>query len=100
MKTDAEHSLSSQNRHKDLFLRDHLAAQRTMLANERTFLAYIRTALTLFVAGVAFIKFFGHIAYEITGWFLIPLGILTFIKGLASYIKVERLIKREERNPD
>ncbi|HDK81416.1 MAG TPA: DUF202 domain-containing protein [Nitrospirae bacterium] len=36
--------------HKDLFLRDHLAAQRTMLANERTYLAYIRTALTLFIA--------------------------------------------------
>ena len=34
-----------------LILRDHLAADRTVLANERTFLAYIRTTLTLFVAG-------------------------------------------------
>ena len=37
-----------------LILRDHLAADRTILANERTFLAYIRTALTLFVAGLSF----------------------------------------------
>jgi len=40
-----------------LILRDHLAADRTILANERTFLAYIRTALTLFVAGLSFIHF-------------------------------------------
>ena len=38
-----------------LILRDHLAADRTILANERTFLAYIRTALTLFVAGLSFV---------------------------------------------
>ncbi len=86
----------SQNTHKDLFLRDHLAAQRTMLANERTCLAYIRTALTLFVAGVSFIKFFEHIIYEITGWLLIPLGILTFIKGIISYRKMKRLIAEED----
>ena len=82
--------------HKDLFLRDHFAAQRTMLANERTYLAYIRTALTLFVAGVTFIKFFENIIYEITGWLLIPLGILILIKGVISYIKMKRLIAEEE----
>ena len=39
-------------------IRDQLAADRTILANERTLLAYLRVALTLFVAGVSFIKFF------------------------------------------
>ncbi|HDH11957.1 MAG TPA: DUF202 domain-containing protein [Nitrospirae bacterium] len=93
-----ENSPVSRNAHKNPDLRDHLAAQRTILANERTFLAYIRTALTLLAAGVVFVKFFGHIAYEITGWLLIPLGILTFIKGIASYIKMKRLIAEEERD--
>ncbi len=92
-----ENNLNSQSPHKNPVLRDHLAAQRTILANERTYLAYIRTALTLFAAGVAFIKFFGHIAYEITGWLLIPLGILTLIKGVISYIKMKRLITEEEK---
>ncbi|MEC4677001.1 MAG: DUF202 domain-containing protein, partial [Nitrospirota bacterium] len=77
-------------------LRDNLAAQRTMLANERTYLAYIRTALTLFVAGVTLIKFFGHVIYEITGWILIPLGIMILIKGIISYIKMKRIITEEE----
>ena len=46
-----ENNLNSQSSHnKNAVIRDHLAAQRTLLANERTFLAYIRTALTLFVA--------------------------------------------------
>ncbi len=93
-----ENSLDSRNAHKNPILRDHLAAQRTMLANERTYLAYIRTALTLFVAGVSFIKFFDHIFYEIIGWLLIPLGILTLIKGVISYIKMKRLIAEEERD--
>ncbi len=67
-----------------------------MLANERTYLAYIRTALTLFVAGVTLIKFFGHVIYEITGWILIPLGIMILIKGIISYIKMKRIITEEE----
>ncbi len=93
-----KNSLDSRNAHNHPVLRDHLAAQRTMLANERTYLAYIRTALTLFVAGVSFIKFFGNIIYEITGWLLIPLGILVFIKGIISYIKMKRLITEEEQS--
>ena len=51
-----------------LILRDHLAVDRTALANERTFLAYIRTALTLTVAGISFIKFFGSLLIAIVGW--------------------------------
>lgn len=42
----------------DTYLRDPLAADRTVLANERTLLAYVRTSLTLLVAGATFIKFF------------------------------------------
>ncbi|HDH04295.1 MAG TPA: DUF202 domain-containing protein [Nitrospirae bacterium] len=93
-----KNSPDRRNAHDNPVLRDHLAAQRTLLANERTYLAYIRTSLTLFVAGVSFIKFFGNIVYEIIGWMLIPLGILVLIKGIISYIKMKRVIIEEEHS--
>ncbi len=37
---------------EDLILRDELAINRTILANEATLLAYVRSALTLIIAGV------------------------------------------------
>ncbi len=92
-----ENSSYSKNTKGHLFLRDHLAAQRTILANERTFLAYIRTALTIFIAGVSFIKFFGYVVIELLGWLLIPLGIFTLIKGLMSFRKMNRIIREEEK---
>lgn len=42
---------------EQMILRDHLALDRTVLASERTFLSYVRTALGLFSAGVACVKF-------------------------------------------
>ena len=43
-----------------LILRDHLALERTRLANERTFMAYIRSALYLVIGGLALIQLEGH----------------------------------------
>ncbi len=43
------------NRDK-LILRDHLALERTRLANERTFMAYIRSSLYLLVGGLALLQ--------------------------------------------
>jgi putative membrane protein len=70
---------------EDMILRDHLAADRTTLSNQNTFLAYIRTALTLFVAGVTFVRFFETPVVEIIGWIFIPIGALTFLVGLIRY---------------
>lgn len=36
-----------------IILRDHLALERTKLANERTLLSYLRTSLYLFLGGSA-----------------------------------------------
>lgn len=83
-------------KNEHLFLRDHLSAQRTILANERTLLSYIRTALTLFAAGVSFIKFFGYVMIELLGWLLLPLGILILIKGVISFRKMNCVIREEE----
>lgn len=76
-----------------LILRDHLAADRTVLANERTFLAYIRTALTLFVSGATFVRFFDTLVLDIIGWIFIPAGILTFVIGTLHYGKMKGMLR-------
>lgn len=84
-------SISSQ-----LILRDHLAADRTILANERTFLAYIRTALTLFVAGLSFIHFdiMNSLLIDgIIGGILMLIGAITFFLGLYRYHNMKTLIR-------
>lgn len=40
-----------------LLLRDHLAIDRTTMANERTFLAYVRTAVALLLTGLSALHF-------------------------------------------
>lgn len=79
-----------------LILRDHLAADRTILANERTFLAYIRTALTLFVAGLSFVhlKVFDSHIVEAIGVIFILFGIVTFFLGLVRYKRMQALIHK------
>ncbi len=79
-----------------LSLSDHLATIRSILANERTLLSYIRTALTLFVAGVSFIKFFGMLLLTIIGWGFIFVGFVTLIVGIIKYKNMKVLIQREE----
>lgn len=79
-----------------LILRDHLAADRTILANERTFLAYIRTALTLFIAGLSFVHFHimnSPIADGAIGGLLMFIGAITFFLGLYRYHKTKSLIR-------
>jgi len=64
---------------------EKLAEIRTKQSNERTLLAYIRTALTLFVAGVTFVKFFDNVYIELMGWIFIPLAIVNLILGIVRY---------------
>jgi len=66
-------------------LRDYLATDRTKLSNQNTFLAYIRTALTLFVVGLTFVKFFGSPVIVAIGWAFAPIGVVTFAVGLIRY---------------
>lgn len=79
-----------------LILRDHLAADRTILANERTFLAYIRTALTLFIAGLSFVHFnivSLPLADGVIGGFFMLIGAITFFIGLYRYNQMKILIR-------
>ena len=76
-----------------LILRDILAIDRTVMANTRTFLSYIRTSLTLFIAGVTFIQFFESRVIFLVGWIFVPLSGMVFLLGALSYIRMKRSMK-------
>ncbi len=56
---------------KELILRDYLAVDRTLLSNETAFLSYIRTSLTMLVAGVTLMHLFNTPSMTLFGWSLI-----------------------------
>lgn len=79
---------------KRMELRDYLAIDRTILSNQNTFLAYVRTALTLFVGGLTFVRFFDQLIVEVIGWIFVPLGVATFIIGAIRYNKIRLVLAR------
>lgn len=78
---------------KELILRDHLALERTKLANERTLFSYIRTSLYLFTAGFGIlqIKSFSHLEY--IAWICIPSSIIMFFIGFTRFWKMRKHLK-------
>ncbi len=74
---------------ENLILRDHLAADRTLLANERTFLAYIRTSFTFIVAGITILKLFTTFSMGIVAFASILSGFLIIIWGIVRYRKTQ-----------
>ncbi|MBD3170260.1 MAG: DUF202 domain-containing protein [candidate division Zixibacteria bacterium] len=81
---------------KDIPLLDNLAANRTFLANERTFLSFLRTALTMFIAGATFIKFFDSAILTWIGWAFIPVAVFTAVAGAVTYHRMKcRILKLE-----
>ena len=81
----------------ELTLRDYLAAHRTILANDRTWLSYIRTSLTLFVAGVTFIRFFKLQILLVIGWIFIPVSVIILIIGIWQHNKRYKMVQTLER---
>lgn len=86
----------NQTPQSELFIRDHLAGYRTELANRRTLLAYIRTALSLVAAALVFIKFWQHPIVIGLGWVLLPIAAVILIRGLLTYRRINRVVRREE----
>lgn len=62
---------------EELILRDHLAIDRTVLANEVSLLAYIRTSLAILVGGVSLLHFFNEFIFQILGWIVIVISLIT-----------------------
>ncbi|MDP8236036.1 MAG: DUF202 domain-containing protein [Candidatus Erginobacter occultus] len=71
---------------------DHLAADRTILANERTLLSYLRFSFGLFVAGISFHKFFDDSIIRVLGIAFLPLAALVAAIGIRRYRRCQRYL--------
>jgi putative membrane protein len=77
--------------HRDrLILRDHLALERTRLANERTFMAYIRSALYLVIGGLALIQLEGHGELEWVGITSLAFSVIFAAIGMVRFYTLRR----------
>ncbi len=75
-----------------LILRDFLAVDRTRLANERTLLSYLRTGLTLMIAGVSGYNVFQNVYMRGVSVVFTVLGIGFFIFGFVRYRKLDNAL--------
>lgn len=82
----------------ELGLRDHLAIDRTAMANQRTFLAYARTSIMLAATAVTLFKLFpGSGVARGVAIALVPSCLLIAILGTRNYLglaKALRIVKR------
>ncbi len=79
---------------KQMILRDHLAIDRTRLANERTLLSWYRTALMMLVSGITLLKLFeGVLAMELLGGLLMPLSLWVAFWGSRRYLQTRKSIQ-------
>ncbi len=86
---------------EELILRDHLALDRTRLANERTLLSYLRTALMLVVSGATAVKVMGDsVVLVVTGWALIGFGGAVAALGIWRFLSMRREINRRHMPSD
>jgi len=83
---------------EELILRDHLAADRTTLANERTYLAYVRTSMTMFIVGVSLVKFFDLFIIQIVGGLFMLFSLGTFVWGSIRYRSMSNIIHHVNKN--
>lgn len=79
---------------QEMILRDHLAVGRTVMANETSFLAYIRTALTLAVAGVSLLKFFNDSTATVVGWIFLALAAALILNGALRYEEMDSALHK------
>ena len=76
-----------------MILRDHLALDRTILANERTLLAYLRTFIGAFSAGIAMVKIIDTPLAIFIGYIFAAVSPLFVVLGVVRYIQVSRKLK-------
>jgi len=92
---------------EEIILRDHLAMERTKLANERTLLSYTRTSLYLILGGIAFlstqIEQIRHL-----GFISLGMSVVILFIGIIRYYQLKKhlakmylpLVKEENKPPE
>lgn len=75
---------------EEIILRDHLAMERTKLANERTLLSYIRTSLYLILGGIAFLGMKDLAEIRNFGYFSLVLSIIVLVIGITRFYQLKK----------
>lgn len=83
-----------------IILRDHLALQRTKLANERTLLMYVKSGIYLIIAGIAFLnmKDFHNMPY--LGAVCLCLSVIILVFGIVRYYQLRKYLGRIYKDPE
>ena len=87
------HGTSEFVNREEIILRDHLALERTRLANERTLMSYLRTALYLILGALAFLQLKEFQEIRWIGIVFIPLSFLVVILGFYRYAHLRKQLK-------
>ena len=85
----------------ELILRDHLAIDRTLLANERTLMSYLRSGVALFIAGISIIHFSHEGWFSTMGFLCLPCAVITVLFGIVRFRKMDKdisVVRVELRN--
>jgi putative membrane protein len=84
------------------FIREHLALERTKLANERTLLSYTQAALYFLLGGLALFQLKEYEQMGYIGYLALVFSGLFFIIGIWRYFALKRKMKnllRPYKNP-
>ncbi len=75
-------------------VREHLALERTKLANERTLLSYIRASLYLLIGGLALLQVKEYPNLHWIGYAALFICILFVFIGISRYIVLDRKLNK------
>jgi len=75
-------------------IREHLALERTKLANERTLLSYTQAALYFLLGGLALFQLKEYVELRYIGYLALVFSGLFFIIGIWRYISLNRKMKK------
>lgn len=75
-------------------IREHLALERTKLANERTLLSYTQAALYFLLGGLALFQLKEYVELRYIGYLALFFSGLFFIIGIWRYISLNRKMKK------
>lgn len=76
------------------FVREHLALERTKLANERTLLSYIRSSLYLFIGGLAIFQVKEYRQVHWLGYLSLVICVIFITIGIYRYIHLNRKLRK------
>lgn len=79
---------------QELIVRDHLARQRTALANDRTLLSFIRTSLYFLVSGTALFEVNNLSHVRQFGYLAFGLSFALLILGFYNFFRIKKKLKK------